>query len=38
MEFHETRMGKRFYEYDFPQMVRELKRIADAMEVANSTK
>jgi len=30
--FYKTIMGHRFYECDFPKMVEQLKRIADALE------
>jgi len=29
MEFYQTPMGRRFFQADFPAMVRQLKRIAD---------
>jgi hypothetical protein len=36
--FHATRMGARFYEHTMPELVRQLARIADAVErLANST-
>lgn len=37
-EFFKTTMGKRFYEGTMPQIQKELKRIADAMEKANELK
>lgn len=30
-EFHETRMGVRFFESDFPRLVDQVKRLADAL-------
>lgn len=35
MRFHETRAGAAFLEHDFPEMVKQLKRIADALEKQN---
>ena len=34
-QFHETVMGKRFYEHQVPQILKQLTRIADAMEEQN---
>ena len=31
-EFHETPMGRKFFQGDFPEMVRQLERIANYME------
>ena len=31
-EFHQTRMGVRFYERDVPEIALQLARIADALE------
>ena len=31
-EFYKTYMGHKFFESDFPEMVKQLKRIADALE------
>ena len=31
-EFHETRMGVRFYESTLPELVRQIERLADAVE------
>lgn len=31
-EFHETRMGQRFYERTVPELVRQVERLADALE------
>jgi hypothetical protein len=36
MKLHETSMGRRFFEHDFPEMVKQLKRIADALEKTNT--
>jgi hypothetical protein len=30
--FHETRIGARFLEHTLPELVRQLKRLADAVE------
>ena len=30
--FYKTYMGRKFFEVDFPHMVDQLKRIADALE------
>ena len=32
IEFFMTAMGRRFYENDVPEMIQQLKRIADALE------
>ena len=32
VEFYQTRAGRRFYEATLPDLVRELKRLADAAE------
>ena len=32
MSFHKTRTGKKFFENDFPKMVKALERIATALE------
>jgi hypothetical protein len=32
-DFHNTVMGKRFYEHHIPELIRNLERIADALEV-----
>lgn len=34
-QFHETGYGRKFLERDFPNMVRQLTRIADAMDISN---
>ena len=31
-EFFETRMGHRFYEHTLPELVRQVSRLADALE------
>lgn len=31
-EFHQTRMGQKFYEHDVPTLINLLKRIAIALE------
>lgn len=31
-EFYETGYGKRYYEYQLPELVKQLTRIADALE------
>lgn len=31
-DFHNTVMGKRFYEHQFPELIRNLERIATALE------
>ena len=35
-EFHETRMGQEFYLKNFPKLVKEMGRIADALENNNT--
>jgi len=32
MEFYQTRLGRKFYEQDVPEGIRQLKRIANALE------
>ena len=32
MEFHQTYIGRKFFESDFPRLVEALKQIADALE------
>lgn len=34
-QFHETGMGKRFFDAQLPNLIRQLTRIADALEEAN---
>jgi hypothetical protein len=36
--FHQTAMGKKFFEHDVPQLVRQLTRIASALEKNNELK
>jgi len=36
-DFFETRMGRKFYEYDVPKIVKSLKRIADSLEKISDT-
>jgi hypothetical protein len=31
LEFHQTRMGHRFYEHTMPELVRQLERLADRL-------
>lgn len=31
-EFHETMYGKRYYEYQLPELTRQLQRIAESLE------
>ena len=38
VELHNTIMGRRLIEHDMPEIHRQLKRIADAMEKANELK
>lgn len=37
-EFHETQYGKRFFNGQLPKLIKELGRIADALEKANELK
>lgn len=37
-EFHETGYGRRFFERDFPELVKNLERIAVALEKLNDRK
>ena len=32
VEFHQTRMGRTFYEHTMPELARQLARIASALE------
>lgn len=34
-EFHETGYGRKFLEHDFPELVRQLERIANVLEKLN---
>ena len=36
-ELHETRMGRTLIESTFPKIAKELKRIADVLELRNMT-
>ncbi len=38
MDFFQTVMGKKHYEHDVPEIARQLKRIADALEKQNELK
>ena len=38
MDFYQTVMGKRFFEGTVPEIARQLKRIADALEKQNDLK
>ena len=38
VQFHETILGKRFFEHQLPNLIRQLARIADALEEANESK
>ena len=31
-DFYKTPMGRKFFEVDFPELIKTLKRIADALE------
>jgi len=35
IEFHQTMMGRKFYEHDIPRMAKALERIANALEEQN---
>ena len=37
-EFHETKMGRYFYDGNVPRLIRALERIADALEKQNEMK
>ncbi len=34
-EFFQTQMGRKFYEHDFPALIKAVNRLADAMEESN---
>lgn len=34
-EFYQTGLGRKFYEVDFPELAKQMKRIADALEKQN---
>lgn len=38
MQLHETRYGIRFFDSQLPKLIKELGRIADALEKANELK
>lgn len=38
IQFHETILGKRFFEHQLPNLIRQLSRIADALEEQNENK
>ena len=38
MKFFETILGKRFFESQLPNLIRQLAKIADALEEANELK
>lgn len=38
MQFHETQYGKKFFDSQLPKLIKELGRIADALEKANEKK
>lgn len=35
VQFHETMMGRKFYENDLPGLVKAVNRLADAVEESN---
>jgi hypothetical protein len=35
IEFHTTRRGSKFYDFDVPKLAEQLERIANAMEAQN---
>ena len=37
-EFHDTKMGRYFYDGSVPKLIRALERIADALEKQNALK
>lgn len=37
-QFHETQYGKRFFDSQLPKLIKELGRIADALEKQNEIK
>lgn len=37
-QFFETRMGRKFYEHDVPELIQVLNRIADLLEKTLTTK
>ena len=38
MEFFETGYGRKFFDCQFPQLIKEVGRLADAIETANRIK
>ena len=38
MQLHETTLGRIFFEKQIPQLIKELSRIANALEKANELK
>lgn len=38
MQLHETNTGRRFFESQLPNLIRQLTRIADALEAQNELK
>ena len=38
MQLHETGLGRRFFESQLPKLIKELGRIADALEKQNELK
>lgn len=38
MQLHETGLGRRFFESQLPKLIKELSRIADALEKQNEIK
>lgn len=36
--FHETSLGRRFFESQLPKLIKSLERIADALEKQNENK
>lgn len=35
IQFHETKMGQKFFMGDFPKFIKEVGRLADAIEESN---
>jgi hypothetical protein len=38
IDFFQTIMGKKYYERDVPEIAKQLKRIADALDTQNNLK
>lgn len=36
--FHKTPMGRKFFDQDFPELVKQLKRIADVLDTLEEVK